>query len=143
MKHFMWASFNAVSSAVQWDHNNWSFSLCCKYSQSSICSGDIKEVVNPNKSGSLLFFTHDEKYLIKTLTSHEVCYFSQMMQEYYNGLMTAPRNNTLLMQIHGLYEYKHTAGNIYVAIIKSIFPSDVKTQQFDMKGSSYDRKVII
>lgn len=46
-----------------------------------MCKSDIYEVYNPNKSGSMLFYSKDGKYLVKTLTGPQRLCFSQMMEK--------------------------------------------------------------
>ncbi|MES1903752.1 MAG: Phosphatidylinositol 4-phosphate 5-kinase type-1 beta, partial [Paramarteilia canceri] len=49
----------------------------------SLCAKKFKSMKNPGKSNSLLFKTHDEKYIIKTVTKRECETLKKYLEEYY------------------------------------------------------------
>ena len=42
-----------------------------------ICEGELKEIVNPSSSGSLLYLTSDSTYLIKTVRDYDAKFIQQ------------------------------------------------------------------
>ena len=61
----------------------------------------IKE--SEGKSGSFFFFSHDQKFLIKTLTSSELnTFLGDFSIHYYDHLVNHP--DTLLAKIYGNYK---------------------------------------
>jgi|LauGreDrversion4_2_1035121.scaffolds.fasta_scaffold309269_1 hypothetical protein len=60
----------------------------------------IKE--SEGKSGSFFFFSHDQKFLIKTLTSSELnTFLGEFVISYYDHMINNP--DTLLAKIYGVY----------------------------------------
>ena len=54
------------------------------------------------KSGSFFFFSHDNKFIIKTITNNELnTMLGKFMQNYYEHTSTTPES--LLARIYGLY----------------------------------------
>lgn len=105
-----------------------------------MCKSDIYEVYNPNKSGSMLFYSKNGKYLVKTLTGPQRLCFSQMMKPYYKRIEEAKHHGTLLMHVHALFEYDHGGTKVYSTVIQNIFSANIETE-YDLKGSTYGRKV--
>ena len=61
---------------------------------------NIKE--SEGKSGSFMFFSHDQKFLIKTLKSSELhTFLGDFALSYYNHLVNNP--DTLLTKIYGVF----------------------------------------
>lgn len=59
----------------------------------------IKE--SEGKSGSFFFYTHNNKYMIKTVTSSELkTLLGKFIERYYDHLS---KNDTLLAKIYGVY----------------------------------------
>jgi hypothetical protein len=60
----------------------------------------IKE--SSGKSGSFFFFSHDQRFIIKTIKDHELnTMLGEFMERYYSNIMTNP--DSLLTRIYGLY----------------------------------------
>ena len=60
----------------------------------------IKE--SEGKSGSFFFFSHDQKFLIKTLTSSELnTFLGDFVLSYYDHLVN--NQETLIAKIYGVY----------------------------------------
>jgi hypothetical protein len=54
------------------------------------------------KSGSFFFFSHDQRFIIKTIKDHELnTMLGAFMERYYGNIMTNP--DSLLTRIYGLY----------------------------------------
>lgn len=80
-----------------------------------ITSKDIIESLNPatnmkailgagesqGKSGSFFFFSHDRKFIIKTMNDGELQTFKHMFEDFYNYLKENPKS--LLARIYGIF----------------------------------------
>ena len=62
----------------------------------------IKE--SEGKSGSLFFFTHDKKFIIKTLYSHELKAILGGFLKSYHELIVESISNSLITRIYGVFE---------------------------------------
>jgi hypothetical protein len=61
---------------------------------------NIKE--SQGKSGSFFFFTHDNKYLVKTITNNELTtMLGAFMKNYHEHISSTPES--LLARIYGLF----------------------------------------
>ena len=63
---------------------------------------NIKE--SEGKSGSFFFFTHDKKFIIKTLHSHELETILGGFLKSYHELIIDSASSSLLARIYGVYE---------------------------------------
>lgn len=53
------------------------------------------------KSGSFFFFSHDKKFIIKTMNDDELSTFKGMFKDYYEYLVNNPRS--VLARIYGIF----------------------------------------
>jgi 1-phosphatidylinositol-4-phosphate 5-kinase len=93
------------------------------------------------KSSSLFFFTHDNKYIIKTIPERELKTFLKgFLKSYYEH--NIENTNTLLVKIYGLFTFKSGLTKINLMVMENIAP--FKTNQilykFDLKGSLVGRE---
>lgn len=114
-----------------------------------ICNGELKEIVNPSSSGSLLYLTSDSTYLIKTARDYDVKFIQQkFLQEYYKYVQRTP--GTFLAKLFGVYGYipyiSQQRGiavdsfTLRFAIFPNIIPTNIDIhEKYDLKGSSYKR----
>lgn len=85
-----------------------------------------------SKSGSVFFFSHDNRFLVKSLTKHEKDNLLSILPSYLHHLRTYP--NTLLPRFYGIHRIKHGQTKIYFMITESVFPKGRKLQQvYDLK----------
>jgi len=63
---------------------------------------EIKE--SEGKSGSFFFFTHDKKFIIKTLHQHELQTILGGFLKSYHELIVDSEATTLLARIYGIFE---------------------------------------
>jgi hypothetical protein len=94
------------------------------------------------KSGSFFFFSHDQKYIIKTMTESDLSTFKKLFYKYFEHILTTPQS--FLARIYGIYTVKMEdmaqvhlilMGNTKFAIDRNI------VNVFDLKGSMINRKV--
>ena len=107
----------------------------------SICGNfSYLEFLSNAKSGSFFFFSHDGRYLIKTLTLDECHFLQSMLPKYYHYLTNNP--HSFLTHFYGLYRLTTQTGQqIYFSIMKSILDTPLKIQHtYDLKGSTLGRK---
>jgi len=113
----------------------------------SVC-GNFRylEFLSNAKSGSFFFFSHDGKYLIKTLTMSETHFLVHyLLPTYYHYLQQNPQS--MLTRFYGLYRIQLSKGEcIYFSIMQSVFSDappglvDNISHTFDLKGSTLGRK---
>lgn len=97
------------------------------------------------KSGSFFFFSHDKKFIIKTMNEGELKTFSDCFENYYEHLMN--NSNTLMARIYGIFTVKMediVPVNLILMgnTVKTIDPKNIENI-FDLKGSMINREVRI
>ncbi|CAF1179343.1 unnamed protein product, partial [Adineta ricciae] len=114
-----------------------------------ICTGALKDIVNPSSSGSLLYLTSDATYLIKTIRDYDARFIQQkFLQEYYHYIQQTP--GTFLAKLLGVYGYipyisqQHgitvDSFTLRFGIFSNIIPTNLDIhEKYDLKGSSYKR----
>ncbi|CAF1183416.1 unnamed protein product [Adineta steineri] len=114
-----------------------------------ICNGQLKEIVNPSSSGSLLYLTSDSTYLIKTVRDYDAKFIQQkFLQEYFQYISQIP--DTFIAKLFGVYGYipyiSQQRGitvdsfTLRFAIFSNIIPTNLDIhEKYDLKGSSYKR----
>ena len=114
-----------------------------------ICEGELKEIANPSKSGSLLYLTSDSTFLIKTIRDYDAEFIQQkFLNEYVNYVRRTPA--TFITKLFGCFGYtRHLSQqkNITVnsltlrfAIFSNFIPANIEIhEKYDLKGSSYRR----
>ncbi len=114
-----------------------------------ICEGELKEIMNPSSSGSLLYLTSDSTYLIKTARDYDAKF---IQQKFLHGYFEYVRQNpgTFLAKLFGVYGYipyisQHMgitvdSFTLRFAIFSNIIPTNIDIhEKYDLKGSSYKR----
>jgi 1-phosphatidylinositol-4-phosphate 5-kinase len=114
-----------------------------------ICEGELKEIMNPSSSGSLLYLTSDSTYLVKTVRDYDAKFIQQkFLQEYYQYIRQTP--GTFLAKLLGVYGYipyispqrgiTVDSFTLRFAIFSNIIPTNLDIhEKYDLKGSSYKR----
>ena len=94
-------------------------------------------------SGSFFFFSHDQKFLIKTMTDVELKLLLEITPSLSQHYQDNP--NSLLAKILGVFTVKcPKMGNINIMLMENtlrIKRVDQLKYIFDLKGSKVDRKV--
>ncbi|CAF1335017.1 unnamed protein product [Adineta steineri] len=103
----------------------------------------LKDFTNPGKSGSLMYKTYDDLFILKTLRDYEARLLMQILSGYHLQLTQRP---TIFNRYIGLYsirtETSLTTIEIYVAIMVNAFTPSLKINEiFDLKGSKIKRKL--
>ncbi len=114
-----------------------------------ICQGELKEIMNPSSSGSMLYLTSDSTYLIKTVRDYDAKFIQQkFLNEYFQYVKQTP--GTFLAKLFGVYGYipyiSQQRGitidsfTLRFAIFSNLIPINIDIhEKYDLKGSSYKR----
>lgn len=93
------------------------------------------------KSGSIFFFTHDKKFIIKTISEGELtALINNLLKPYYD--LIATKNTTYLTRLYGAYTLKLGRSEINLVLMENLAPfsSDAFLFKYDLKGSTVGRK---
>lgn len=114
-----------------------------------ICQGELKEIVNPSNSGSLLYLTSDSTFLVKTVRDYDAKFIEQkFLQGYYEYVKRTPA--TFISKLFGCYGYipylSQDKGitvdsfTLRFAIFSNFIPPKLEIhEKYDLKGSAYGR----
>ena len=96
------------------------------------------------KSGSFFFFSHDRKFLIKTMNEEEFETFKKLFKNYYYHLLK--NKNSLIARIYGIYTVKkEKIEPVRLILMGNTVNTEGKGENlkymFDLKGSFANRKV--
>ncbi|CAF0772207.1 unnamed protein product [Adineta ricciae] len=103
----------------------------------------LKDFTNPGKSGSLMYKTFDDLFLLKTLRDYEARLLMQILSGYHFQLTSRP---TIFNRYVGLYrlniETSFSSIELYVTIMANAFTPSLKINEiFDLKGSKIKRRL--
>lgn len=103
----------------------------------------LRDFTNPGKSGSLMYKTLDDLFILKTLREYEARYLLQILSGYHLQINQRP---TFLNRYIGLYSLRFPTSlsymEIYIVVMINIFPMTTKINEiFDLKGSTIKRKL--
>ena len=125
-----------------WGINNFTDfyeSLSPKYNRDMI----FKAGEGAGRSGSFFFFSHDQKFVVKTMTSEELQLMKKIMPKYKTHL--TKNLNSLLSKILGLFTIEAANfSTVHMMLMENtIRLKDSKKLKyvFDLKGSMVDRVV--
>ena len=97
------------------------------------------------KSGSFFFFSHDRKFIIKTMYDDELKVFLQALPDYFKHLKANP--GSLIARIYGLFNVKiqdiSPVNLLLMANTIRVSSTDNIQNIFDLKGSVVNREVAI
>mmetsp|Transcript_22526 Transcript_22526/g.21674 ORF Transcript_22526/g.21674 Transcript_22526/m.21674 type:complete len:190 (+) Transcript_22526:2018-2587(+) len=103
----------------------------------------LYELCSSGKSGSLFYYTEDQKYMLKTISKDEFKKFKSILKEYYTHLESNPES--LITRFYGLHKmiYKRKKSmkmeKKYLVIMNNVFGSIKIGNRFDLKGSTVGR----
>lgn len=103
----------------------------------------LKDFTNPGKSGSLMYKTFDDLFILKTLRDYEARLLIKILTGYQSHLA---QRSTLFNRYLGLYCIRLDASistiEIFVVIMANAFTSTLRINEiFDLKGSKIKRKL--
>ena len=95
------------------------------------------------RSGSFFFFSHDQKFVVKTMTSSELKLVKKMMPGYSEYLKTNP--DSLLSKILGIFTVESDKfSKVHIMLMENTIRLKDKNKLkyvFDLKGSQIHRNV--
>jgi hypothetical protein len=121
------------------DFANFYASLSPKYNRDKIFNAGE----GAGRSGSFFFFSHDDKFVVKTVTKDELDLVKRMMPQYSEHLKR--NRNSLLSKILGLFTVDTSKfSSVHIMLMENTVrlkdPKRLKFK-FDLKGSTVDRLV--
>ncbi|XP_065920767.1 phosphatidylinositol 4-phosphate 5-kinase type-1 beta-like isoform X2 [Dysidea avara] len=110
----------------------------------NVDSSGMLEKFTEGKSGSFFYFTHDHRYIIKTVNSEEEKFLRKIASSYYRYVKDNP--DSLIVRLYGLYQVRLAWEQKYISVIlmENIFHSlkHLKIhEKYDLKGSTVGRRV--
>lgn len=117
---------------------NWLQSLKPRYNRDMI----FKAGEGAGRSGSFFFFSHDHKFIIKTMTDSELKLFLSRLPAFVQHFNT--NKNSLLAKIMGVFTVETPNLKVHIMLMENTLQlEDPKALQniFDLKGSLVDRSV--
>ena len=105
----------------------------------------FEELCSTGSSGSLLYYTRDGEFIVKTISRKEYKFLKKILGEYYFYIRDNPLS--FLPKLLGCYvlkrKYKKKLTNIYFIVMTNVFATSNHIDlRFDLKGSSIGRKVL-
>mmetsp|Transcript_19412 Transcript_19412/g.40624 ORF Transcript_19412/g.40624 Transcript_19412/m.40624 type:complete len:1206 (+) Transcript_19412:181-3798(+) len=109
----------------------------------SICGKfNFYEFASNARSGQFFFYSHDGRYMIKTLTNTESKFLREILPYYYRHLTRNP--HSFLTHFYGMYRVCMPDANnrrLHFIIMRSVFHTEKKIDRvWDLKGSKAGRK---
>ena len=105
----------------------------------------FEELCSTGKSGSLLYYTRDGEFIVKTISKKEYKFLKTMLGEYYFYMRENPIS--FLPKLLGCYvlqrKSKKKISDIYIIVMTNVFSTTHNIDiRFDLKGSKIGRKVL-
>jgi hypothetical protein len=97
--------------------------------------------ISEGKSGSFFFFTHDHRFIIKTISDTELKTMTKEFIQPYYELITE-NYNTLMGRTYGVYTLAVGMSQVNVILMENVAPIESKfvIRKFDLKGSMVGRE---
>ena len=108
-------------------------------------SSGMLEKFTEGKSGSFFYFSHDFRYIIKTVTSEEEKFLCRIAFHYYNHMKANP--NSLIVRFFGLHKVRLAPEQRYISVVvmENIFHNRHQLKMsriYDLKGSTVGRRAL-
>eukprot|EP00347_Sterkiella_histriomuscorum_P008734 403343955 len=104
----------------------------------------LYELCSSGKSGSLFYYTEDQKYMLKTISRDEFKKLKEILKQYYNHIQNNPF--TLITKFFGLHKVSWTVKAIihkkYLVVMNNVFRDFDVGIRFDLKGSTQGRRTL-
>ncbi|KAI9140254.1 hypothetical protein BKA69DRAFT_1081031, partial [Paraphysoderma sedebokerense] len=101
----------------------------------------LSELSSPGKSGSFLYFSHDYRFVFKTINKSEYKLMRKILSNYFRHMLDNP--NTLITRFFGLYQVQILGKKpMPFVVMTNIFPPNKDIHEiYDLKGSTVRRYV--
>ena len=105
----------------------------------------FEELCSTGSSGSLLYYTRDGEFIVKTISKKEYKFLKKMIGEYFFYFKENPLS--FLPKLLGCYvlkrKFKKKITNIYFIVMTNVFATEYHIDlRFDLKGSTIGRRVL-
>merc|ERR1719471_1542215 len=99
---------------------------------------NLVQKYSEGRSGSFFYFSHDSRFLIKTIPASEAYFFLSALPDYAHYLADNP--DTLINKIVALHAIEIYGVVIYFTVMENVFVANMKPHEvYDIKGSWVDR----
>ncbi len=96
-----------------------------------------RESFSEGRSGAFLYFSKNERYIVKTTSKEEILKLIDMLPTYLEFLNRNPMSLiTRYLSAHAIVMYNTT---LYFVVMLNIFPNIDLSERYDLKGSWIDR----
>ena len=123
---------------------NFRDSLSLEFNAEVVSKMGKSQVGDGGASGELMFCTHDSRLIAKTITKQEYRVFKAILFKYTRYVMSHP--NTLICRKFALVQLQLTdiGKSVYFVLMENLFwfNSSSILRKYDLKGSTYGRKVL-
>jgi 1-phosphatidylinositol-4-phosphate 5-kinase len=101
----------------------------------------LAELASAGKSGSFFYYSHDYRFIIKTIHYGEHRFLLRILHNYYEYIRANPQ--TLLCRIYGLHRVKLPGKRkIHFVVMGNVFPPNKDIHEiYDLKGSLKGREL--
>jgi hypothetical protein len=94
------------------------------------------------KSGSFFFFSHDRRFIVKTMRGDELEFMEKLIPDYYKHIKANPKS--LLARVYGIYTIKiEGLQDTHLILMGNTLRwqnrADI-ARVYDLKGSTYGRR---
>jgi Phosphatidylinositol-4-phosphate 5-Kinase len=97
------------------------------------------DFLSNSKSGEFFFFTHDRKYMIKTMPQGESKLLRKFLRKYYSHMIKYP--DSFLCRLCGLHRLQMRGKKTHFIVMENVFPPELQIhRKFDLKGSKVGSK---
>ncbi|KAF6002592.1 hypothetical protein F1559_000051 [Cyanidiococcus yangmingshanensis] len=110
----------------------------------SLCGQEaLREATTPGKSGSLFYYSSDDRFILKTLSKQEATVLLSILPQYYFHMMKNPES--LITRFFGLHRITtHRLGlrrrRIRIVVMSNFLPTRTPIHlRYDLKGSTHGR----
>lgn len=108
-------------------------------------SSGMLEKFTEGKSGSFFYFTHDFRFIIKTVSPEEEAFLQKIAYQYYYHMKNNP--DSVIVRLYGLHKVRLAKEQKYISVVvmDNIFYNDQNLkmhERYDLKGSTIGRRVL-
>jgi hypothetical protein len=96
-----------------------------------------KEKFSEGRSGAFMFFSSNERFIVKTTTKSESLALHGIMPQYVQHLKANP--NSLVCRFLGAHCITMYGNELYFVVMLNVFPTFPLSERYDLKGSWVNR----
>ena len=104
---------------------------------SSVFTSTTKERFSEGRSGAFMFFSANQKYIVKTTFKADMCSLYRILPKYVEYLRKNP--NSLIVRFLGAHNITMYGVKLYFVVMLNVFTADNLSERYDLKGSWVNR----